>query len=360
MDSSAQERPCVVVPSLKELCQRALVANIDRLRHLGVTPQFLVADALAQCTPEQLDTLEHHNPHIVRDNERLWMSHCLRKYRDLQARIEDGAMEPVSSWRVLYWDMRRQDEARAQEILHKVRVKSAAIERNVRKIQLTRVPAREVIGRGGGRPGRPAKEVSLVQRVRMDTIAHMRMMGGGSWWRSQSNPARSSLGGSGTHSRQISPAVSPAQSPPHLQSYSPPYLSSASSCSPPHSSYSPPYVPEISTSGGDLSPVFDVFGDMFGVPSGRTLAKKLPETVVIKEQTMMRRRPSSALAKRKRSDSETCVPGERRGQRPLVGSREDASAAAQDKRCEESTRQTEIRIEDTARRRSDGVETVDE
>ncbi|KAJ2404915.1 Elongin-A, partial [Coemansia sp. RSA 2531] len=105
------------------------------VRHLGVTPQFLVADALAQCTPEQLDTLEHHNPHIVDDNERLWMSHCVRKYRDLQKRLDDGTMGPVSSWRVLYWDMRRQDEIRAQEILKKVRVKSAAVERSVRKIQ---------------------------------------------------------------------------------------------------------------------------------------------------------------------------------------------------------------------------------
>ncbi|KAJ2503052.1 hypothetical protein IWW47_002931 [Coemansia sp. RSA 2052] len=44
---------------------------------------------------------------------------------------------------------------------------------------------------------------------------------------------------------------------------------------------------------------------MFGVPSGGAYTKALPETVVIREQTMLRRRPSSsAVAKRKRKDSE--------------------------------------------------------
>ncbi|KAJ2059625.1 Elongin-A [Coemansia sp. S146] len=326
MDSSTPERPCAV-PSLKELCQRALVANIERIRHLGVTPQFLVADALAQCTPEQLDTLEHHNPHIVEDNERLWMSHCLRKHRDLQKRLEDGTMGPVPSWRVLYWDMRRQDEIRAQEILQKVRVKSAAVERNVRKIQLSRVPAREIAR--GGRPGKQAKEMSLVQRMRMDTIAQMEMMGAGNWRRSGTRSD-----GRVSASRHMSPAGSPAQSPPHSQSYSPPYFSSASSCSPPHSNYSPPYVPEL-TSNNQCDTGFDIFGDMFGVPSGSAFTKTLPETVVIREQTMMRRKPSSMLAKRKRNDSEMadhtgCRQGEKRSQKTYTGSQEEATPHAED------------------------------
>ncbi|KAJ2244188.1 hypothetical protein GGI13_006323 [Coemansia sp. RSA 455] len=346
MDSSTPERPCVV-PSLKELCQRALVANIE-LRHLGVTPQFLVADALAQCTPEQLDTLEHHNPHIVDDNERLWMSHCVRKYRDLQKRLDDGTMGPVSSWRVLYWDMRRQDEIRAQEILQKVRVKSAAVERSVRKIQLSRVLAKEVTR--SGRPGKQAKDMSLVQRVRMDTMAQMEMMGAGNWRRPASD---------GRVSRHMSPAASPAQSPPHSQSYSPPYFSSASSCSPPHSNYSPshsncspphsnyspPYVPEL-TSSSQCDTRFDVFGDMFGVPSGGDFTKTLPETVVIREQTMMRRRPSSVLAKRKRNDSDiadrtACRQDEKRSQKTCAaGSQEDATLQVKD------------RQDDTAKRRA--------
>ncbi|KAJ2644515.1 hypothetical protein GGF44_000579 [Coemansia sp. RSA 1694] len=299
------------------------MANVERIRHLGVTPQFLVADALAQCTPEQLDTLEHHNPHIIGDNERLWMSHCLRKHRELQPRLEDGTMDPVPSWRVLYWDMRRQDEIRAQEILQKVRVKAAAVERerSARKIQVSRTPAREAMPRGSWRPSKRTRELSLVQRARIDTLAHMEMLGAGSrQQRSVLQPTRVLAkplprggGTSVTHSQHVSPAGSPAQSPPHYsysQSYSPLYFSSsASSCSPPHSSYSPPHVPELSNSGnnghGDASPGLDFFEDMFGVPSGGAYTKALPETVVIREQTMLRRRPSSsAVAKRKRKDSE--------------------------------------------------------
>ncbi|KAJ2742674.1 hypothetical protein GGI20_004315 [Coemansia sp. BCRC 34301] len=313
MDSSAQAAEPCAVPSLKELCQRTLVSNVERIRHLGVTPQFLIADALAQCTPEQLGTLEHYNPHIVNDNERLWMSHCLRKHRELRVRLEDGTMDPVPSWRALYWDMRRQDEIRAQEILQKVRVKAAAVERerSARKIQVSRTHAKEVLPRGSWRPSKQPRELSLVQRARIDTLAHMEMLGAG---RRQRSAKQSTLLPQGdraltTHSRHESPAGSPAQSPPHynsLQSYSPPYFSSASSCSPPHSSYSPPYVPELGGNNGhsDSSPGIDFFEDMFGVPSGGAYTKALPETVVIREQTMLRPRPSSAAAKRRRRDSE--------------------------------------------------------
>ncbi|KAJ2796054.1 Elongin-A [Coemansia furcata] len=344
MDSSARE-----VPSLKELCQRALKANIERIRYLGVTPQFLVADALAQCTAEQLDTLEHYNPHIVEDNEGLWKSHCLRKHRDQAA-----GLEGVRSWRALYWELRRRDEERAREILQRVRVKSAAVERSVRKIQVSRVPAREVVGRSGGRG--KAKEVSLVQRVKMDTIAHMEMMGG--WRRSGARRQDAVASGSSAGSPAGSPPYSPPRSysPPQSQSYSPPYFSSASSCSPPHSSYSPPYVPELS--GGERSPEFDVFEDMFGV-SGGALTKTLPETVVIREQTMLRRKPESS-AKRKRSDAgmadraAACRQGEKRSRRIDTGSQADATVA--DRSSEEgAASHAEDRPEDTARRRVDDI-----
>ncbi|KAJ2910775.1 hypothetical protein GGI21_000516 [Coemansia aciculifera] len=222
--------------------------------------------------------------------------------------------------------MRRQDEIRAQEILQKVRMKAAAVERerSARRIQVSHVPVREALPREKGRSVKRSKDLSLVQRARIDTIAHMEMLGAGNRQRPAAQPTRlpanlppaNSLSPGGrvstTHSRHVSPAVSPAQSPPYYgnsQSYSPPYFSLASSCSPPHSSYSPPYVPELSTSNsgnglGDSSPGLDFFEDMFGVPSGGAYAKTLPETVVIREQTMLRRRPSATATKRRRTDSE--------------------------------------------------------
>ncbi|KAJ2809180.1 Elongin-A [Coemansia guatemalensis] len=311
-------------PSLKELCQRALMANIGRIRHLGPVPQYLVAEVLAQCTVEQLEAIEHSNPHLIPDNEDLWMVHCTARYaemRQLQLDIDQGIAPPVLSWRSQYWDMRRRDEIRAQQIMERVRSRTAEIERmrNARKIQ--QIPASVVArGRGGKSAAASARQpslskgASLMQHARMKAKAHIQMLGPSSapraTARTQTNPsdARSPppqpahapklptyASTSPTHVQpgrnallypaQLSPADSPAQSPPYYpSSYSPPYLSSGSSCSPPHSSYSPPYVPdEGSRSQSDCAPRFNIFEDIMGV-SVKSASLRLSPTVTIKGQ----------------------------------------------------------------------------
>ncbi|KAJ2799386.1 hypothetical protein H4R21_003566, partial [Coemansia helicoidea] len=236
------------VPPLKELCQRAIVANIG-------LPQFLVADALAQCTAEQLEAIEQHNPHIVADNEPLWMAHCGTKYkelRELQREIANGAAPPVPSWRAAYWAMRRQDEIRAQQIRERIRSRAAEfeLERNARKVRVippsaARARPRTAAAAAAARHG-AARGTSLVQQARVMTKAHLQM------FQPAQSPARAhspppplaaAASASAARSKHQSPAVSPAQSPPYNPS--PPYYSSASasSCSPPHLGYSPPYVP---------------------------------------------------------------------------------------------------------------------
>ncbi|KAJ1905115.1 hypothetical protein LPJ81_002098 [Coemansia sp. IMI 209127] len=323
------------IPALAALCQRAIAANIQRIRHLGTAvPQFLIAEALAQCTPEQLEAIESWNPHIIDDNEPLWATHCTQKYKalkELHDNVVNGTARPVLSWRTLYYDMKRQDEVRAQEIMGRVREKTAALERerNSRKIQVTRVKLREPRhNRGLQRPGdtqsrQRAAGTSLLQRARQETKAHISMLGG-SRNKRYTLPSRqetqpkvvepSSLlprehlvnpcNGPATHVAQMSPSGSPAQSPPyHAPTYSPPYLSSssASSCSPTHSAYSPthcsayspPYVPELASNAenscSDTPSAFNIFEDVFGVSTAAAYTT-LSSTVVIKEQPRKRRR----------------------------------------------------------------------
>ncbi|KAI9503915.1 hypothetical protein GGI25_000808 [Coemansia spiralis] len=324
---------------------------------MGAVPQFLVADALALCAPEQLEVIEHWNPHFIADNEPLWMAHCTQKYkarRELQENISSGTAGPVPSWRMLYRDMKRQDEIRAHEIMERVRHKTAAMERerNSRKIQITRAPLREPRGGRAQRHGKAQPKdaaAPLLQRARLETKAHISMLCGTRSSQQQHAPARrpeaplphrhhqqssravltpeapsqpnldsiqqqyvhvaASLRGPAAHGSQLSPAGSPAQSPPY-SAYSPPYFSSASSCSPTYSAYSPPHVPELaandSSSGCEVTPGFNIFEDMFGV-SAASACSNLPPTVVIREQTR-KRRSAKPPAKRKRQDSSSHLP----------------------------------------------------
>ncbi|KAI8323141.1 hypothetical protein GQ54DRAFT_296964 [Martensiomyces pterosporus] len=281
------------------------------IRRLGIVPQYLVADALAMCTPKQLETIERFNPHIIEDNEPLWMAHCTRSYkelRELPENIAQGIAPPVPSWRRLYWEMKHQDEVRAQEIAQRVRNKVAEIERakSSRKVRMTKMPVSAMVSsgcggglksRGGwGASGLHARNLSPFDRARIETKVHMSKMTNPverrnpgaavrslststtarprmppsspapapapaprqqqeqlsprqrcSNYRQQHTPPPQPAMATATaaYPSQTSPYESPAHSPPYqAASYSPPYFSSASSCSPTHSAASPPYVPD--------------------------------------------------------------------------------------------------------------------
>ncbi|KAJ2721908.1 Elongin-A [Coemansia sp. Benny D115] len=328
--------------------KKLAVTHYRKLRYLGAVPQFLVLPALAQCTPEELESLENLNPHIVHDNESLWRQHCIAKYKELESLAStEGA---VSSWREKYRELRLRDELVVRQKMERVRGMTARVERerNARKIKITNVVA---VNTNRATRAAPLKSLSLVQRARKDARARMSMLGVSSAMRSQpydtagrravssrapaapaavvqrpavreapmvsprgaapttsaphrqakpSQPLAQDSAGYYYQRQQQSPAASPAQSPAYYpSSYSPPYFSSASSGSPTHSTsaYSPPYVPDA----GSLSPSGHSreYRDYFD----STTTTVLPPTVVIKEQTRLRRRGDAAMAttaKRKR------------------------------------------------------------
>ncbi|KAJ2847871.1 hypothetical protein J3B02_004069, partial [Coemansia erecta] len=168
------------ISSLKELCQQKLMRHYESIRYLGTAPQFLVADALARCTPEQLENIELLNPQIREDNEPLWRLHCFKKYKDMDS-LENVGLAP-GSWREKFREMRLLDEMRAQEIMDRVRGKMAEVEkeRNARKIRITSVAAasasRKTRDGAGARASSTPKGLSLVQKARLETRAHMSML----------------------------------------------------------------------------------------------------------------------------------------------------------------------------------------
>ncbi|KAJ2381715.1 hypothetical protein GGI05_005886, partial [Coemansia sp. RSA 2603] len=168
---------CRVVP-LKELCQRALVRNYDKIRYLGTTPQFLIAEALSQCTAEQLENIEVFNPHIIDDNESLWRQLYTKKYGSASSAGEAGSGIMIS-WRERYREMRLGDEVRAHEIRERVRdkVKEAERERDARKIRITDLKKAGSIVKARAKSSTSTKGMSLVQKARMETRARMQRMG---------------------------------------------------------------------------------------------------------------------------------------------------------------------------------------
>ncbi|KAJ1730530.1 hypothetical protein LPJ61_002965, partial [Coemansia biformis] len=316
LDAIARRHKQPAVSFFNDLCRFALLG----VRHLGPVPQFLVADALAQCTAEQLEAIEQHNPHIIADNEPLWMAHAATKYqelRNLQLETANGAAPPVPSWRAAYWDMRQHDEIRAQQIMERVRSRMAALEheRNARKARVIPLSETRIRPKGTARQG-TGKGASLVQHARMMTKAHVQMLQpASSSGHAQSlrapppasapQPQRQpqSQLPIAAYTKHLSPAASPAQSPPYYSS------ASVSSCSPSHSAYSPPYVPHSAYSppyvpdsgagpSGGCSAGFNIFEDIMGV----SVSAKHSSTVVIKDYPCQRTSPA---AKRKRPESST-------------------------------------------------------
>ncbi|KAJ1743340.1 Elongin-A [Coemansia sp. RSA 1086] len=314
--------------SLKDLCVRTLRANVHRIGPLGTTPRFLISEVLEHCSAEQLERIEHFNPHIVPENDALWMAHGVDKYdelRELHNRIEQKLEPPVASWRTLYREAKRRSELRARQIMERVRRKTAEIERkhSARTIKVTR----PIVHRGGRVAPRAESGSSLMHDAWVKARAHMQMLERpcGSrnarprpfatqpakqsaytqptkqpaYTQPTKQPAYTQPTKQPTHApyfRQTSPAGSPAQSPP-------------SSYSPPHSSYSPPHVPDACAYGtSSYSPKFSVIEDPFDTAidtssSARSAAKR-PRVASSEHQ-----RSYIARKSRKRSREGSVVPG---------------------------------------------------
>ncbi|XP_076645760.1 transcription elongation factor elongin A [Halictus rubicundus] len=93
------------VPTLFEICTQILIENIDALEFTGGVPFDIIKPVLERATADQLFTLEHYNPYLIEDTDRLWEFHCNRQFRNKQR-------EEMETWREMY--MRCLDEREAK------------------------------------------------------------------------------------------------------------------------------------------------------------------------------------------------------------------------------------------------------
>ncbi|XP_076379458.1 transcription elongation factor elongin A [Megalopta genalis] len=93
------------VPTLFEMCTQVLIENIDALEFTGGVPYDIIKTVLERATADQLFMLEHYNPYLIEDTNRLWEFHCSRQFRNKQR-------EEMETWREMY--MRCLDEREAK------------------------------------------------------------------------------------------------------------------------------------------------------------------------------------------------------------------------------------------------------
>ena len=57
------------------------------LEFTGGVPFDIIKPVLERATADQLFMLEHHNPYLVEDTDKLWQFHCNREFRNKQREI---------------------------------------------------------------------------------------------------------------------------------------------------------------------------------------------------------------------------------------------------------------------------------
>ncbi|RZC34468.1 transcription elongation factor B polypeptide 3 [Asbolus verrucosus] len=121
---SGNKMGCGKVPSLFELCIRILQDNIDALEYTGGVPYSVLKPILEKSNPNQLYSLEHHNPYLIEDTDELWQIHCQKEFRNKKR-------EEFESWREMY--LRCLDERDA---------KLKALTANIKQAQDKSLPVR--------------------------------------------------------------------------------------------------------------------------------------------------------------------------------------------------------------------------
>ncbi|CAL2033602.1 unnamed protein product [Caenorhabditis brenneri] len=85
------------VPSLVQMCQSVLVANVDMIDHVGIVPYNLLAPALNHATTDQLRRILDANPMLAEDADEIFHELVQKEFPKYADREKDGW-----TWREMY------------------------------------------------------------------------------------------------------------------------------------------------------------------------------------------------------------------------------------------------------------------
>ncbi|PWY65136.1 RNA polymerase II transcription factor SIII subunit A [Aspergillus eucalypticola CBS 122712] len=137
-------------PSLLQLCTATAIRNVKQLNDIGNIPYVLARPFLLKVeSPEKLRTLELQSPHLMRDDEELWLEFIKR---DIPRWDEYDLPEKPDCWYDVYCDLREQVQRAVEEDAEKLKMALDGISSERQEKSAKLVTDRRIIGLPRERP----------------------------------------------------------------------------------------------------------------------------------------------------------------------------------------------------------------
>ncbi|RAK95188.1 elongin A domain-containing protein [Aspergillus ibericus CBS 121593] len=150
-------------PSLLHLCTATAIRNVKHLNDIGNMPYALARPFLLKVeSPEKLRSLELQSPHLVRDDEELWLEFIKR---DIPRWEEYDLPERPDCWYDVYCDLREQVQRALDEDAEKLKLALDGISSEREKHSAKFVTDRRIIGLPRERPTAKQRYASFDRRM---------------------------------------------------------------------------------------------------------------------------------------------------------------------------------------------------
>ncbi|PWY93302.1 hypothetical protein BO94DRAFT_460744 [Aspergillus sclerotioniger CBS 115572] len=150
-------------PSLLQLCTAIAIRNVKHLDDIGNMPYTLARPFLLKVeSPEKLRSLELNSPHIMRDDEELWLEFIKR---DIPRWEEYDLPEKPDCWYDVYCDLREQVQRAVDEDAEKLKLALDGISSEREKHSAKLVTDRRIIGLPRERPTAKQRYASFDRRM---------------------------------------------------------------------------------------------------------------------------------------------------------------------------------------------------
>ncbi|EHA25139.1 hypothetical protein ASPNIDRAFT_135894, partial [Aspergillus niger ATCC 1015] len=150
-------------PSLLQLCTATAIRNVKQLNDIGNIPYVLARPFLLKVeSPEKLRTLELQSPHLMRDDEELWLEFIKR---DIPRWDEYDLPEKPDCWYDVYCDLREQVQRAVEEDAEKLKMALDGISSERQEKSAKFVTDRRIIGLPRERPTARQRYASYDRRL---------------------------------------------------------------------------------------------------------------------------------------------------------------------------------------------------
>ncbi|KAF8510984.1 RNA polymerase II transcription factor SIII subunit A-domain-containing protein [Hysterangium stoloniferum] len=152
-------------------------ANQPIILSLGATPYALSEPILRSCSAEQLLALEKNSPHLELEDQAVWQALCFRDFRKSEAQYEGGEFPEPDCWRKLYFECRRAEEERLEEVGSRIRTRREEVDQEKRHRQVIFTDALPPAKRARMNSGQ-SRPKTLFEKTRKESIKIQRLVYG--------------------------------------------------------------------------------------------------------------------------------------------------------------------------------------